>query len=166
VEHRLLADLVGAKSHSFSLIETGNPSESPRRPEALSNARLSSVGWRAAVFSPEISLAFSAMLGVGWRARVCQRRFCLKSPPDFCGHFTLHWNARAPRAKRCWVRTADHPGGDSPCRIRAMAAVEFPIEPLGTAVSDGAWLWASARSRSPACFQAENIPLRTAPWQQ
>jgi hypothetical protein len=31
-----------------------------------------------------------------------------------------------------------------------MAAVEFPVEALGTAVGDGAWFWASGRSRFPA----------------
>jgi hypothetical protein len=28
-----------------------------------------------------------------------------------------------------------------------MAAVEFPVEAFGTAVRDGAWFWASGRSR-------------------
>jgi hypothetical protein len=40
---------------------------------------------------------------------VWQRRFRLKSQPDLCGRFILHWNARAPRAKCCLVRTAYPP---------------------------------------------------------
>jgi hypothetical protein len=32
------------------------------------------------------------------------RRCRLKSPPDLFGHFTLHCDARVPRAKRCPVR--------------------------------------------------------------
>jgi hypothetical protein len=68
---------------------------------------------------------------------VFQRCFRLKSPSNLCGRLILHWNARAPRAKRCRVRAADHPGGASPRGIRAMAAVEFPVEALGSGIGDG-----------------------------
>jgi hypothetical protein len=51
-----------------------------------------------------------------------------------------------------------------------MAAVESPVEALGTAVSDGAWLWASGRSRFPGGLPPasglESACLRTAPWQR
>jgi hypothetical protein len=39
--------------------------------------------------------------------------FGLKSHLDLCGHFILHWNARAPRAKRCRIQATDRPGGAS-----------------------------------------------------
>jgi hypothetical protein len=48
-----------------------------------------------------------------------------------------------------------------------MAAVEFPVEALGTAVSDGAWFWAPGRSRFPCGLPPasglELASLRTAP---
>jgi hypothetical protein len=47
-----------------------------------------------------------------------------------------------------------------------MAAVEFPVEALGTAVGDGAWFWASCRSRFPPglppASRLESARLRTA----
>jgi hypothetical protein len=51
-----------------------------------------------------------------------------------------------------------------------MAAVEFPVEVLGAAVSDRPWFWASRRSRFPgglpSASRLESTCLRTAPWQQ
>jgi hypothetical protein len=51
-----------------------------------------------------------------------------------------------------------------------MTSVEFPIEALGTAVIDGAWLWAPGRSRFPRdlppASRLESACLRTAPWQR
>jgi hypothetical protein len=50
-----------------------------------------------------------------------------------------------------------------------MAAVEFPVEALGPAVSDGTWFWASGRSRfvrgHPPASGLESACLRAAPWQ-
>jgi hypothetical protein len=47
-----------------------------------------------------------------------------------------------------------------------MAAVEFPVEALGSAVGNGAWCWAPGPSLSPrsrVCFRAgERLPAHCA----
>jgi hypothetical protein len=111
-----------------------NPCESLRRPAALSSARLSSVGWRAVL---------------------CQRRFRLKSPPDLCGHFTVHGNARAGFG----LQTA-------PVALLRGAFARWPpwsSPPKRSALRSAMALGfgrpaALACPRSPACFRAGERP--------
>jgi hypothetical protein len=106
------------------------------RPEALSNARLSWVGW-----------------GQG----VLQQRFRLKSPPDLCGHLILQWNARAPRAERCQVWAADRPGGASPSAFARCPPWSSPSKrsALGAVMALGLGRSAALASpRSPVSLRA------------
>jgi hypothetical protein len=52
--------------------------------------------------------------GRGWLAGRVYPAAISPEQPDLCGHFILHCNTRAPRAKRCRVRAADCPGGVFP----------------------------------------------------
>jgi hypothetical protein len=87
--------------------------------------------------------------------------------------WSLHSSLEYPRSSREAL-----PGSD--CRpprwrfsvshslIRAMAAVEFPVEAFDSRIGDGAWFWGFGRSRFlrglPPASGLESACLRTAPW--